>query len=48
MGGQRSRSREIKPFSLADLVALPIADREAKARALAEAKLNEGDVKKEK
>jgi hypothetical protein len=33
-------------FSLADLVALSMADREAKARAAADAKLIEGDSKK--
>ena len=36
----------VKPFSLADLVALSMVDREAKARTLAEGKLIEGDVKK--
>ena len=32
------------PFSLADLVALSMVDRETKARAAAEGKLIEGDV----
>jgi Family of unknown function (DUF5681) len=36
----------VKPFSLADLVALSMADRDAKARAAADAKLIEGDVNK--
>jgi hypothetical protein len=44
--GRSTQSIEgnVKPFSLADLVAMSMAQREAKARALAQGKLIEGDV----
>ena len=42
----REKTEVTSTFSLADLVALSMADREAKARALADGKLIEGDPKK--
>jgi hypothetical protein len=47
MGSAHAVDRGKRQFSLADLVALSMADREAKAQARAEeGKLIEGDVKK--